>query len=65
MTTRPGVLDVSSPGLPRLRIARKTGVTTEEETSTRALLLEYTGGTPCDIEDLKRGATVELTCGTR
>ena len=31
----------------------------------RALVLEFEGGTPCDIEDIARGSTIELTCGER
>ena len=30
-----------------------------------ALYLEFSGGSPCDLENHQRGTTVELSCGSR
>jgi hypothetical protein len=51
--------------LPRRRPLSNAPILEAEDSSTHTpvLLLEFTGGTHCDIENRQRAATVELGCG--
>lgn len=46
-------------------VAVKNSIAQAKHSKPAKLALEYEGGSECDIEDVVRGTSVEITCGER